>query len=62
MSIRGASFLRHPFQDLCNKLESKQRTAEIAETYPLRSDLWKLTPPAVPEDGSLSPGPDEEVS
>ncbi|GBF38974.1 hypothetical protein [Leptospira johnsonii] len=42
MSIRGASSLRHPFLDLCRKLESRQKEPEILETYPPRSEIWKL--------------------
>lgn len=44
MSIRGASSLRHPFQDLYRKLECRQNDPERSETYPLGSDIWKFIP------------------
>ncbi|PJZ48376.1 hypothetical protein [Leptospira saintgironsiae] len=44
MSIRGASSLRHPFQDLCRKLESRQNDPERLENYPSGSEIWKFAP------------------
>ncbi|TGM11923.1 hypothetical protein EHQ81_02155 [Leptospira selangorensis] len=61
MSIRGASSLRHPFQDLCRKLESEQKDLEISETYPSRSEIWKLTPQNT-ENEYLGSGPEGEAS
>ncbi|TGN03252.1 hypothetical protein [Leptospira dzoumogneensis] len=60
MSIRGASSLRHPFLDLCRKLESGQKEAEVLETYPPRSEIWKLTPQNA-ENEFLGTRPEEEV-
>ncbi|TGL61500.1 hypothetical protein EHQ64_11030 [Leptospira sarikeiensis] len=42
MSIRGASSLRHPFLDLCRKLESIQKEVEPRESYPSRNEIWNL--------------------
>lgn len=61
MSIRGASSLRHPFQDLCRKLESRQTDTERLETYPSGSEIWKFTP-INSENEFLGPGQEGEVS
>ncbi|PJZ26665.1 hypothetical protein CH352_04450 [Leptospira hartskeerlii] len=58
MSIRGASSLRHPFQDLCKKLESRQNEAEALETLPARSEIWKLTSQK-PEKEVSNSGPED---
>ncbi len=61
MSIRGASSLRYPFQDLCRKLESSQNDKEILETYPSGSEIWKLIPQNS-ENEFMSTGQKGEVS
>lgn len=61
MSIRGASSLRHPFLDLCRKLESGHKEMEIIETYPSSSEIWDLAP-LNHENEFLVSRPEEEVS